>query len=307
MSNELKVGLTVILAVIAGWIGFRYMSDMPLFRQTQEVVVTFDRVDGIASGSMVYMKGVQIGTVRQIRLDADRTVRVNMNIERGIEIPEDSQALLTSLGIIDGKAIVIEPGSSSRAVEHGGEIRGTYVETITESLERRGEELGEELSESIAELNRFLVQLNETFNPENRESIGRSIGHIETTSRSVSEMLENRQQELEETISSANRVMAQLDTLAASNRPRIDSTMASIERSMADFENLTRQFDQTAGRLDELLMKINEGEGSVGRMMNDPSLYQNVDSLTVELRNLIEQINENPGRYLRHMRLIEIF
>lgn len=307
MSNELKIGLTVILAVVAAYIGFRFMSDMPIFRQAHEIETTFDRVDGLGVGNIVFMSGVRVGSVRSIELTTDHRVRVMLAIENDINIPVDSKARITSTGLLDGKSIIIERGESDQYVEFGGEIEGIYVDTMMEALAERGENLGEEITRSFTELNQFLMQLNNTLDDESQESIGLTIRNIETATTAVSEVLSSRQHELEEAISSSNRMMAQLDTMMTDNRPRADSLMANLQDTSEELRKISRELDQSVDQLNQILLKINDGDGTIGRLVNDPSLYHNADSLSVELRNLIKGINENPGRYLRHMSLIEIF
>lgn len=307
MSNELKVGLTIIAAILAAYIGIRYMSDMPLFRQSHEVSTVFDRIDGLGTGSIVYMNGVKIGSVRNIELTDDNRVRVYLAIELDVSIPEDSQAQLTSFGLLDGKAIVIQRGTSDRAVAYGEEIEGVYVDTMMETLGEKGQELGDDISDSFTQLNQFLMQLNNTLDDDSRQSISNAIENIEITTNAISQVLSSRQQELEEAISSASNMMTQLDTLAEDNRPRADSLMVNLKASSEELKKISTQLDQTVDQLNQILVKINNGDGTMGRLVNDSSLYENADSLSIELRNLIKGINENPGRYLRHMSLIEVF
>lgn len=307
MSNELKVGLTVLLAIAAAYIGFRYMSDMPIFRQTHEVVTEFDRVDGLGVGNIVYMNGVKVGSVRDIELTRDNRVRVVLSIELDVDIPVDSHARLTSIGFLDGKAIVIERGMSDQYVEYGGTIEGVYVDTMMEALADRGQELGDDISASFTELNQFLLQLNKTLNDENRLSIDKSIHNIESTTNAVSQVLTSRQKELEDAISSANRILTQLDTMVDESRPQADTLMANLKESSEDLKKISRELDQSVDQLNQILVKINNGNGTIGQLLNDPSLYQNADSISVELHKLLKGINENPGRYLRHMNLIELF
>jgi phospholipid/cholesterol/gamma-HCH transport system substrate-binding protein len=307
MSNELKVGITVILAIIAGYIGFRFMSDMPVFRQSHEIITTFDRVDGLGTGNLVYMNGVKIGSVKRIDLTPDHRVRVTLSIELDIDIPDDSVALLTSIGLLDGKAIVIQRGSSAQPIGYNEEIEGIYVDTMMETLAEKGQELGDDITDSFTELNQFLMQLNSTLDEENRQAIGQAITNIEVTTGTVSELLTSRQKELEEAIISANQMLAQLDTLITDSRPHADTLMINLKESSEDLKKISKELDETVNHLNQILLKINEGDGTLGRMVNDPSLYQNADSLSIELRNLIKGINENPGRYLRHMNLIEVF
>jgi hypothetical protein len=76
---------------------------------------------------------------------------------------------------------------------------------------------------------------------------------------------------------------------------------------LKELETLSQDLNKTNGELQEILTKINNGEGSLGKMVNDPALYDNLESMTREMDSLIKNINENPRKYLKHMRLIEVF
>ncbi len=307
MSNEFKIGLTVIIAFVAVYLGLRFLMDEPIFQTTQEVVTTFERVDGLATGNIVYMNGVRIGAVRSINFTDDNLVRVGMGIDHGVQIPVDSKARLSSVNILEGKAILIERGTSDEILADGGYIEGIYVDTFLETLGDMGDELGDDISASVNELNVFLAQLNRAFDDERRESIGESILNVESATSAVSRLLAERERELDQAILSASRILAQLDTMATDNRAEVDSLMANLNESSKDLRKVSRELDQTVNHLNDMLLKINEGDGTLGKLMNDPSLYNNADSLSVELRNLIKGINDNPGRYLRHMNLIDVF
>lgn len=307
MSNEVKVGITVFLAVVVAIVGFRFMRDMPIFRPSLEISATFDRADGISSGSQIYIKGVRVGSVIRVSLSSQSEVRISMRIDTEVPIPVDSEARLTSLGIVEGKSIVIDLGNSTEYVQTGNEIRGVYSETMMEVLGQKGEEMGDDVSNTIAELNQFLRQLNETLDEDTRNTFDETLFGARDAVGQISTILESKQDELRYAIDSGSRMLAQLDTLATDSRPRVDSLMVSIEQSITDLEALRLEMESATGNLNEILVKINQGEGSLGKLINDPSMYENLDSLTIELNNLVRGINEDPGRYLRHMSLIEIF
>lgn len=306
-QNEIKIGLTVVLAILVAYFGFRFMSDVPLLRQSHEIVTTFDRVDGLTAGSIVYMNGVKIGSVKGIDLNPDYSVSVTLSIDLETSIPTGSIAYLTSAGLLDGKTIVIERGSSNEPVAYGGEIEGVYVDSMMETLAESGEVLGNEVADSFTELQQFLRRLNSTLNDESSTSVHSSIQNVESATRQVSELLEESRADLENTIASANSVMSRLDTLTADNQPRIDSLMTHLETTLGNLTTTSREMNSSLDQLQQILNKVNAGEGTAGRLVNDPSLYNNIDSLSIELRTLIQDLTENPGRYLRHVRLVEVF
>lgn len=307
MSSETKVGITVLLAAIAAVIGFRFMSDVPILSQSQKIQTTFVRADGLGTGSQVFVKGVKVGSVSQVQLTASDSVQVTMRLDMDRPLPKGTTAYLTSLGLIEGKSIVLELGTSDENVEFGDSIEGEYVQSMMESLGSRGDELGNDLSSTFTELNAFLEQLNETLNDDARTSLNETLENTSQATQQISSMLEEKQQDIDQAITSGSSMLSQLDTLATDNRPRVDSLMVSLEENIRELEKIRVELEGASAGLNEIIKKINDGQGTIGKMVNDPALYNNLDELTNELNELVKGINEDPGRYLKHMDLIELF
>lgn len=306
-TNEMKVGITVLLAVIVAIIGFRFMQDVPIFSRSMHLHTTFDKADGISRGSLVYIKGVRVGSVGQVELTPGNEVRLTLYIDTDVPIPEDSKALLTSLSIVEGKAIVIEMGNSNQFVEYGDSIQGEYTESVMEVIGQKGQELGDDVSDSISELNEFLRNLNETIDDDTRMSLDQTIKNLESATREVATLVEQKQGDIQSAIESSNSLLGQLDTLVTDSRPRVDSLMISIEQNMNELSRVSRELEQTSATLNSVLEKIDRGEGTLGKMLNDPSMYENLNSASARLDTLLMGINEDPGRYLKHMKIFEVF
>lgn len=307
LSNEVKVGITVLLAFIIAIIGFRFMRDVPIFRQTFQISATFDRGDGISRGSIVNVSGVKVGSVSSVRLTPDNRVRVVMSLDGDISIPEGTVANLTSLGIVEGKSIVLELGDSDEMLEYGAEIEGVYVESVTEVLGSKSEEIAGDVSQSLSELNTFLRQLNTAFDDTTRATLDETVVSASRAAETLSSLLSDKEQDISRAIESGSQMLSRLDTLAADNSPRVDSIMVSLENNIAELEKLRIELEGASSNLNDILEKINSGEGTMGRLVNDPSMYDNLNELSRELSELVKNINEDPGRYLRHMKVIELF
>ena len=307
ISSEAKVGITVLLAGLAAVVGFRFMSDVPILSQSQKVQTTFMRTDGLGTGSQVFVKGVKVGSVSEVQLTPSDSVRVTMRLDMSRPIPKGTIAYLTSLGLIEGKSIVLELGSSDENVEFGESIEGVYVQSMLESLGSKGEALGDDLSSTFTELNSFLEQLNETFDEGAQSSLNQTLENTSAATRQIASILDEKQGEIDRAISSGSSMMGQLDTLATDNRPRVDSLMVSLENNINELEKIRIELEGASAGLNEIIEKINTGQGTIGKMVNDPTLYNNLDSLSNELNDLVKGINEDPGRFLKHMDIIELF
>lgn len=307
MSNELKIGITVIIALLLAFIGFRIMKDIPLFKTSATIYTTFDKVYGLSSGNSVNVKGYKIGTVKRMQLlDSDSTL-VELSIEEEFRIPAGSVALLRSSGILGGKFIEILKNDSTLLVSDGGHIRGEFEESMMESFADEGSKLGEDISSSIKGVEALTANLNETLSDQNQEKISDILSNLKSTSESLNNLIDSKQKDLSSMIGSAKNTLANLDDLSSENKEKLTSMINNLEATSSELELLSSELNKTSASLNQVLLKINNGEGTLGKMINDPSLYNNLDSLTGNLNTLIKNIEKDPGRYLKHMRLVEIF
>lgn len=306
ISNELKVALTILAAIVVGFLGYRVMSDLPVFRQSTTVYTHFSKAEGLTAGNNMYINGVKVGAVQNIRLEGD-SVHVTLNFDLGIEIPENSVAYLESTGLLDEKTVVIERGDSQDLLEYGDTIPGVYRGGIMETVRTEGQQISEDVSASFGQLNQLLEELNKMVDKEARGHVDQTLGNLEATTGEIAALLEGKRSELESSISHAQQILATVDTVSMRNSERVDSLLIGMNRSMQELELLSRELNQTNNQLNQILTKINKGKGSLGKMVNDTSLYNNLESLTGEMNQLIKNINEDPGEYLKHMRLIEVF
>lgn len=307
LSNEAKVAITLVAALVVAFLGFRFMNDMPIFRQSQRVITYFDKVDGLNAGSYIYLNGVKVGSVKQIDLVNRDSVKVTMNFDLDVQIPKNSVAKLESSGLLDDKAIVLELGDADEYVAYEGTIEGVYSGGMMETLKNEGKQLSDDVSQSFDKLNQLLEKLNSVISKENQSKVNTMLSDLEGTTGEIAGMMRRKRGELESSIEHAHRFFANLDTISTDNKDRIDSVMTGLERSLSRVDKLSRELEQTSAELNVILAKVNNGEGTLGQLVNNPSLYHNVDSLSVEMRRLLKNINENPREYLKHMKLIEVF
>lgn len=307
LSNELKVALTILAALLIGFVGYRIMSDLPVLRQSKIIYTYFERADGLTAGNYITINGVKVGSVKRLELTEGDSVRVTLSFDLDVEIPEGSVAMLESSGLLEEKAITVRRGASPEPVPYGGTIEGIYRGGMMETLKNEGEKLSEDVSQSFEQLNKLLMQLNHVMTEENTGKIDRVLSNLQATTNEISSLFENRKEELESSITHAQQFLANLDTVSTTSKPQIDSVLTRMEQSLQEIELLSRNLNRSSDRLNSILDKINEGEGSLGKLVNNPALYDNLESLTAEMDSLVRNINRDPRRYLKHMRLIEVF
>ncbi|MFN2372539.1 MAG: MlaD family protein [Cyclonatronaceae bacterium] len=306
ISNELKIGLTVFVAIIVGIIGYRFMLDTPLFRQSMQFYTIVERVDGIGAGTFVYTRGINVGSVSRMELMANDSVMVffSANVDGGV--PIGSIAYIRSVDLLE-KAIVVEKGTSAETIPQGGFIQGVFDEGVMGHLRDLSDEAGSNVVESTERLNRILGEVDRVMLEGGSEDFELILGNLNATTSQVNLLLARSSREIESTISHLNNIMANVDTLSTGQKVRIDSLLTNLESVSADLDEMTGELNTFSKELNDMMRKINEGEGSLGKLINDPSLYNNLDSLSYQLSRMVRELNDNPRHFFKHLRLVDIF
>lgn len=308
VSNEIKIGITVVIAIVVAYFGFRVMRDVPLFASSKIIYTKFDDVTGLLPGNIVAIKGFKVGSVSKMDfIQEEDSTLVTLNIDEEIDIPVGSIATIVSPGPIGAKYIEIVKSDSDESYKNGDQITGVFGSGILEEFAEKGEELTDDIISTIKNLDTLLVGVNNTLDGDSQENIKSTLKNISESTGTLDEVIQKSQADITDLINSVNNVMADLDTLSGDNRENLNSILESLEKTSSELEILSSELNTTSVTLNDILFKINEGEGTFGKMVNDSSLYNNLDSLTFNLSKLIKNIDENPGRYLKHMKLVDLF
>lgn len=290
-DRELVVGIFVIVGVLAVVTALYVLTDAALFRGRYIVTTVVKDAGGIRRGDPVQMLGVNVGRVQRFRMEPSG-VAVRLELSGEYEIPRDSRVALKSAGLLGGMVAEIVPGHSEEALEDGDVLPGareegmwdaaTRIASRTETVLRRVEDListetikgTQETVRNVqagsAELNSLLKQLSATTREQRRElsaltaSLRRSAEGIEKTAAGP---------ELE-------RAVKRIDAITA----RLDEVATSVDRA-------SRSLEVVIGRMER-------GEGTLGRLSRDESLYRNLDAAAASVQRLTEDIRKNPKRYL---------
>jgi phospholipid/cholesterol/gamma-HCH transport system substrate-binding protein len=300
-TNEIKIGMTVVFATLIGVVGFRVMRDVPIFNNGRQIISTFTKVDGISIGKKIFFNGVDIGSISYLQLLQNDSVRITMTIDADIVIPEDSKAFIRSTDFLGSKAILIEKGTSLVQVVDGGSLKGVFDEGTLNELQAKGLSLGDKVAEVGENLNVALKRVNTTLSDDVQKNVEKSLKELELLTRESRKMVQENKTTLNNSLLTLNQVLQQADSLTAETRPQLKELVANLNKQLKGLEEATSSLDETSNELTILLKKINSGEGTLGKLANDPSLYTNLDSLAIGLNTLIRNLDKNPKRYLKHI------
>ncbi len=304
-SNSIKVAVTVLGAILIAFVGYRFMKDIPIFSPGKVIQATFSESKGLAPGRSVSFRGVQIGTIRSISLLPTDSVLIEMNIDKNIEITEGSKALIRSADLLGTMIIEIQKGESSDVLPNNARIKGEIEGDTFGELAEMGKTIGGKAEVTVETMNSILGKVDSMMNAQMQRDLQAIASNLEKSTRLLNTMLVQNQGTLSAVLLNMEQISSTIDSMTTENRAGVSRIVANLDTTTASMDELTRELSKTSAELATLLERINSGEGTLGMMATDPSLYKNLDSLTYNLATLIKNLDENPRRYLK--RLITIF
>lgn len=297
MKREVKIGIFTVLVLLAGWGVARYLQGLDVLSQTNKFYAYYEQVGGIQPASSVVINGVKVGSVTRVALDEDpsKGVELEFSIEKRYRIPADSKARIFSDGIMGGKAVEIIYGASPESIPNGGEIEAV---ASTDLMQMAGEELGD-LKTRLVEVMDNLTTTLEGVNAliaENSNNLTSIISNVDGLTGNVNDMLSSEKENLEKALAAFSLFAQSL----GNNAEQIDSIIGNLEGFSAQLSeaNLVAEIEGVMEQLNGVLSLVNEEDGSVGKLMKDSQLYDNITAASNNLSLLLEDLKENPGRYI---------
>ena len=297
MKREVKIGVFAVAMILAAWAGIRFLKGFDIFGRNTVYYAAYDQIAGVQAASPVQMQGVKIGTVTGITLDPRRSDKVilQLTIKRQYLIPEDSEAKIISSSLMGAKAIEIIYGASSAYLEAGDTLRSGRDRDL---MDMAGSELDffqQQFSRIADDLSRTLDNVNLLLE-ENATNISGTLGNLNSVSGDVAELLETEKEHLH----SAVQNLSAFADMLGENAPRVDSIVGSLNEVTAQLAeaDFARRLSESVATLDDLLGRIESGDGSLGLLLNDRALYDSLTMASGNLASLLADLQEYPGRYV---------
>ncbi|MGD2068979.1 MAG: MlaD family protein [Gemmatimonadota bacterium] len=290
--GELRVGAFVIVGFISFIVVLFLLTDPASLRGRYMVVTTMQDAGGVRRGDPIQMRGVNIGRVHDFEMTPDGTVDITMEIEGDWRIPEGSVVSLGASGLFGGRTMEVVPGPGGSTVEEWDTIPG------------RGE--GATLFETAGDLGSkaedVLTHLNDLLAGPTMGSVEASAAELQVLLGELNRIAEVQRDQLGDLTASLNRSARGLEDAAGAG-PDVASAVARADSALLTLNRTTTTLDRAMRSLDTILTRLEAGEGTLGRLTTDDSLYVNLNRAAESIALLATDLRENPKRYLT----VEIF
>lgn len=307
-SNEVKVGAAIIIAVVAAVLGIRFFQEIPLFGNSYIVNARFEDAGGLTSGNPVRMKGVNVGSVESVRLDqGTQKVMAQLRINEAITIPEQSHAKVSGFSGLGGVHISILPGPQDNPpLSAGATLEEPEEGTALQRLTDQAPALAVKADSLLTNSNVTMMELGEQFrNPES--DLRKTLASVQSMTEDLESVTEAEKENIRTLIQNLRQVSGDLKAFMGENGDSLDVAVRRLNQSLDRLNRGLASFEQTSAALDTIATKLNRGEGTAGRLLNDPGLYMKLDSTATQTNRLLRDFRRDPGRYLNDMTLMKVF
>ena len=324
MSNELKVALLAIAALMLAFWGYKFILGNNLLEKSNTFQVMYDDIAGLQEGTAVQINGVTVGSVSGITLlnNDEQEVLVQLTLSADFKIPKETTVVIVADGVMGGKKVYLEydkPCNGDNCAESGaflkGEMRGILASMIgTDDLGQYIGELKDVMGALVDTLNRKLLS------EDSNSPIARSLQNIEATTANLQAttgrmdaLLRRSSTDIEKTMANINSLTSQLEgqkeAIAGiiANADSLSSqlveadlrkTMAEVNETIAGLKSTLATADQALGGISVAMDKLSAGEGTLGKLLQDDQLYYELRDLSTSTDSLMEDIQERPYRYI---------
>jgi phospholipid/cholesterol/gamma-HCH transport system substrate-binding protein len=282
-KQEVGVGAIVLVGMAVFLAGMFWLTGRSLGTSGIAVDVMFQSVAGLKQGDPVLVSGVKKGRVARVALERVKSVRVTLELTGDVAPHIDASAAVASLDLFGAKFVDYNPGARDEMLVRGRAISGTSAPDITDvaqGVATRANELMENAANIVS------------------DRLGEDIHNTLVVTQRAMTTLANAPEgpfikQTTRTLQATERVMERVDSMLGSGTGRnVDSIAANLAK-------LTNHLSHTTASLDTLLTRMNRGEGTLGKMASDTTMYHDLHELSVSLTALLKDLQEHPDKYVK--------
>lgn len=286
-TKEVKIALVTIIGIVILFFGMNFLKGLNLFSTSNEYFIEFQDISGLSSSSPIYADGYKVGTVKGIIYDYnnEQPVRVQIDIDKEMRIPEGSTAEIESDMMGNVKVNLLLANNPRQRIEPGGTIKGVASLGIVGQVGG----LIPDIQKMLPKLDSIMASLNLILGD---PSIRQSLHNIQAI---TSDLTTSTQQ--------LNTLMGTLNANAPKLMAKANGTLENTEKltgnlASLDIATTMHNVDETLANVKAITNKINSNEGSLGLLMNDRTLYNNLSSTMGSADSLLIDLRQHPKRYV---------
>lgn len=290
-TNEIQVGITVLVAVLILVFGMAWLRDFSVTRGKQIWRVAFPEIGGLQAGDEVWVNGIRKGVVQAMALDGDRVV-VDLSIAKDIQITDESTIAVRNIGLMGEKMIAVDYRATGSVFDPDEIIPGVYERGLGELMGQIGDTV-----DGLARLSVHLGTIAEAM--ADNGQLTRTIRNFDQTSEELRVAVSENRNTLRTAIENLAAASETAKSLTTDREDQLRNSLDNFASAANKLDGLTTRLDSLRAVIFNMTAKVDRGEGTLGKLVNDDQLYADLNESISSLKALIEDIKAHPKRYLK--------
>jgi phospholipid/cholesterol/gamma-HCH transport system substrate-binding protein len=302
LTKEIKTGLYALLALGMVIWGFNFLKGRNIFVGRTHFYAVYDNINGILPNSPVLINGMRVGQVKEIDFATDKSGKIILHIilnNNQLPIPKNTVAQIYSLDMLGAKGVQLLLGNSTEMTVTGDTLLSSVDSGITEEISKQLLPIKSKAENLIVSIDSMVASTRIIFDSKSQNNIRNTIERLNNTVASI----DNLMAEERDRISAITKNIESITTNIKKNNDKLANiikNLNSISDSLAKAQvaSTINNVDRTMRETALIMEKINKGQGSLGLLVNNDSLYNNLSSASRDLDKLLEDMRLNPKRYV---------
>lgn len=303
LSKEIRTGIFVLMALSMLIYGINLLKGINIFEHKRTYYALYENIDGLVNSNPVIFNGHKVGLVRDIQLVEDSDgmkIQVMFIINnKELKITTDTRARIISSDLLGSKAIEIIPGNNDIDAEPESYLIGETADGLQDQINEQLAPLKQKTEDLIQSIEAVVTQIQDVIDDDDDDpssavgKLNRVLSNLEETSGNITRITSNKN--IDNSINNINSITENFKT----KEEQINTTLDNLSSISAKLNDSTiYKINHTMDKITAITEKIDKGEGSMGKLMNNDSLYNELTKASSSLDALLEDMKHNPKKYV---------
>lgn len=298
-SREVKIGISVLVALIALIFGINYLKGVNIFKSTNYYYASYTNVAGLAQSAPVMLNGYKVGLVQNVRYEYDNPghVSVELSLDRQLRLPEGTTAAIVT-DMLGTSTVELRMGTSTDFIDTGSKIPGVEASGL---MDKVSSELMPSIISIAPHIDSLVVALTAiAADPALASSVHRLnaiMANLEASTAQLNRVMPS-------ILNNANAGMANVNEITA-NIAQVSQALAVLSDDLKNMplDSTLSNINNITANLDEATAKLNSSNSSLGLLLNDPGLYHNLNNSAAHVDSILIDLKKQPKRYIPSIKI----
>ena len=296
VSKEVKVGLLALISGVILYLGFNFLKGSDFFSPNNNYYVVYDNIGGLTESNTVMLNGFAVGRVKKIELlqNQGNKLRVTLDINKDVILTDSTAAILASSSVLGGKAISLKVGPGNRVLQDEDTLIASTEKDLSEMINEKITPITENVDTALVNLNVLIKKFQAMSG-----NIDATLVNLRATSSTLNATLAQNQRAIQGIASNLNTLSASMNDPQTGVRPLLGKFNSFADTlSQMQLAQTVERTNRSIDNLNQMLTQINQGQGSLGKLTKNDSLYNNLNQFAANLDALVVDLKANPKRYV---------